>query len=66
MGQKASGKAYTRTAVMRPNSKTHALLNAAKAGGVTKSDADDAKSGTVTLNDLKVMVIMQLLKKNRN
>jgi hypothetical protein len=62
-GQKASGKAYTRTAVMRPNSKTHALLNAAKAGGVTKSDADDAKSGTVTLNDLKVMVIMQLLGK---
>jgi len=39
------------------------LLNAAKAGGDTKSDADDAKSGTFTLNDLKVMVIMQLLEK---
>jgi hypothetical protein len=64
-GQKASGKAYTRTAVMWPNSKTRALLNAAKAGGDTESDADDAKSGTVTLNDLKVMVIMQLLKKKQ-
>jgi Rod binding domain-containing protein len=65
-GQKASGKAYTRTAVMQPNSKTRALLNAAKAGGDTESDADDEKSGTSTLNDLKVMVIMQLLEKNRN
>ena len=62
-GQKASGKAYTRTAVMRPNAKTRALLNVAKAGGDTESDADDAKSGTSTLNDLKVMVIMQLLEK---
>jgi hypothetical protein len=60
VGQKASGKAYTRTAVIRPNSKTRALLNVAKVGGDTKRDADDAKSGTATLNDLKVMVIMQL------
>ena len=41
------------------------MLNAAKAGGDTKSDADEAKSGTVTLNDLKVMVIMKLLGKKK-
>jgi len=62
-GQKASGKAYTKTAVMQPNAKTRALLNVAKAIGDTESDADDAKSGTSTLNDLKVMVIMQLFEK---
>jgi hypothetical protein len=59
--QKASGKAITRTAVMWPNSKTHALLNAAKAGGDTKNNADKAKSGTVDLNDLNVMEIMHIL-----
>jgi hypothetical protein len=43
---------------MQPNSKMRALLNAAKAGGEANSNADEAKSGTVDLNDLKVMVIM--------